>query len=244
MIKKQIGDSDRKTLGQKIQMISQRIKKNHDKDFDLEFFQRFNEFMLYLRNSTTHKGKILSDIEKFKAELSVKMSFPYIDFYTDIVYPILSQNMNQSNQNRIQILDSSSNLGIEEFYYGLDGDDTGKLLEDMFVSAGEERKFRRISKSISTAITNISKKVKAKEKKKEAIIFEAGDDLLFKGKFSFQEIEDFQKVYKNETAGLTCSIGYGKSMHEVYLALKLAKSQPGKNSIVGIEIKNSAPNNG
>ena len=32
-------------------------------------------------------------------------------------------------------------------------------------------------------------------------------------------------------------IGYGRSFREVYLALKLAKTEPGKNSIVGIELQ-------
>ena len=43
--------------------------------------RRFNDFMLYLRNSTTHKGRLLSDVERFKAELAIKMSFPFLEFF-------------------------------------------------------------------------------------------------------------------------------------------------------------------
>ncbi|MEN8444332.1 MAG: mCpol domain-containing protein, partial [Cyanobacteria bacterium J06555_13] len=73
---------------------------------------------------------------------------------------------------------------------------------------------------------------------KRPIIFNAGDDLLFKGYFSKAELEEMQKIYKEVTQqNLTCSIGYGWSFEEVYMAMKMAKAQPGKNSIVGIEFR-------
>ena len=132
LIRKYIGNVGKKTLGQKIQVINQRVKRIHDKEFDLEFFHMFNEFMLYLRNSTTHKGQILSDIEKFKAELSVKMSFPYIDFYTDIVHPILSQNNENRSPQRIEVIDVNEMQEDIILYYGLDGDDTGRIFRKDF----------------------------------------------------------------------------------------------------------------
>jgi len=245
MIKKQIGSVEKKTFGQKIQMIYQEVSQkvnqedNYNKGFDLEFFQKFNEFMLYLRNSTTHKGKILSDIEKFKADLSVSMSFPYIDFYTKVVYPILTEKENKTCQTKIEVVDNKQLGQEQEYYYGLDGDDTGRLLEEIFVNESEcEERFRKVSSSITKAIFIISKSVKDKSKNKRAVIFNAGDDLLFKGCFTYQDIESFQKTYQTVTGGFTCSIGVGKSFHEVYLALKLAKSQPGKNSIIAIDIIN------
>ncbi len=238
MIKKQIGGIEKETLGKKIQIISQYVNKKFNDDFDIEFFHKFNDFMLYLRNTTTHKGKILSDVERFKAELSIKMSFPYIDFYTDIIFPILTNKEEKKYPYKIEILDKKQMRDQRELYYGLDGDDTGKLLEEMFVNAGDEERFRKVSSSIAIAIAKISKSVKAKMESKQAVVFEAGDDLLFKGDFTYQDIESFQKIYRDETRCLTCSIGIGKSFHEVYLALKLAKSQPGKNSIIGIEINN------
>jgi hypothetical protein len=70
----------------------------------------------------------------------------------------------------------------------------------------------------------------------KAVVFEAGDNLLFKGSFDEKLLTEIQDKYSKKTLGLTCSIGYGKSFQEVYLALKLAKAQPGKKSIIGIEI--------
>lgn len=71
---------------------------------------------------------------------------------------------------------------------------------------------------------------------KKAIIFATGDDMLFKGPFNETVLQDLRQMYQEITPGLTCSIGYGRSLQEVYLALKLAKAEPGKNCIVGIEI--------
>jgi hypothetical protein len=59
---------------------------------------------------------------------------------------------------------------------------------------------------------------------------------LFKGHFDERAVQTMQQMYQ-EITGLTCSIGYGRSFHEVYLALKVAKAEPGKNSLVGIEIQ-------
>ena len=92
-----------------------------------------------------------------------------------------------------------------------------------------------MSKSIKDAISEIAKFICEKHKK-STIIFDAGDDLLFKGKFVEEDLKRMQEIYYKTTSGLTCSIGYGRSCQEVYLALKLAKTQPGKNSVVGIQL--------
>ena len=116
----------------------------------------------------------------------------------------------------------------------MDGDDTGKLLEELFFSAKDDYHFTKISNSIKKAIAEIRNKIKGKVGDK-AIIFDAGDDLLFTGNFALNELESFQGIYNTLTSGLTCSIGYGKSLQEVYLAMKLAKSKPGKGVIIGAE---------
>ncbi|WP_254444731.1 mCpol domain-containing protein [Anabaena sp. UHCC 0187] len=226
---------DRKTFGQKLKIIQAKIEKDAPSDFDVEFFSKFNDFILYLRNSSTHKGKLLTDVEKFKAELSVKMAFPFIEFYTDIVYPLLSSGELSREPKQIKKL-SYTDIALEEtLYYGLDGDDTGKILEELFLACSDEASFRKLSKDITNAISKIAKVV-TDELGKNAIVFEAGDDLLFKGNLPEEKLLEMQAIYSQSTPGLTCSIGYGRSFQEVYLALKLAKTQPGKNAIVGIEL--------
>ena len=60
--------------------------------------------------------------------------------------------------------------------------------------------------------------------------------MLFKGALNEATLYTLQGIYQKNTAGMTCSIGYGKTLLEAYLALKLAKAEPGKNRIVGIEL--------
>ena len=206
------------------------------KGFDIDFFERFNEFILYLRNSTTHKTGDLTIVEKFKAELSVKMAFPYLEFYTNIIYPILSEKIEASGTEVLVDIDFETETG-KMYYYALDGDDTGKTLENLFTNSTDEKKFKKTSEGIKKAITAISTDIK-KLSSKDAIIFEAGDDLLFKGHFTMDELKRFQSIYSSETKGLTCSIGIGKTLLEVYLSLKLAKSQALKNSIKSLTFKN------
>jgi len=226
---------DRKTFGQKLKIIQAKIEKDAPSDFDVEFFSKFNDFILYLRNSSTHKGKLLTDLEKFKAELSVKMAFPFIEFYTDIVHPLLSGGELSREPKHMKRLTCADISSEETLYYGLDGDDTGKILEELFLACSDESSFRKLSKDVANAISKISKFV-ADKFGKNAIVFEAGDDLLFKGNLKEDILLEMQAMYSQLTPGLTCSIGYGRSFQEVYLALKLAKTQPGKNAIVGIEL--------
>lgn len=233
MIEKFSPESRARMFGEKIGEIRQKIEAEAPPSFDIEFFRKFNDFMLYLRNSTTHKGAILTDIERFKADLSLSMAFPFIQFYTDIVYSVLAGE-NAMSPGEIKDLKNSTPNEGEKMYYGIDGDDTGKLLEELFFSSKEDSHFRKISNSIKNAIREIRKAVIAKGGEK-SIIFEAGDDLLFTGSFTKSELESFQSTYNSTTSGLTCSIGYGKSLHEVYLAMKLAKSKPGKGVIIGAE---------
>ncbi|EAZ91489.1 mCpol domain-containing protein [Crocosphaera chwakensis] len=231
---------DRKTFGQKLKIIEAKFEHDTPADFDIEFFRKFNDFMLYLRNSSTHKGQLLTPSEKFKAELSVIMAFPFIDFYTDIVYDALSKSKLTKKPQKIRKLTDNDILPEEELYYGLDGDDTGKILEELFLACSDEAKFRKSSKQITKAISKIAGFIR-KTLNQNSIIFEAGDDLLFKGNLGKEILLEIQAMYSQltsgiTTSGLTCSIGYGRSFQEVYLALKLAKTQPGKNAIVGIEL--------
>ncbi len=226
--------SERKMLGDKLKDIRLKLESKPHPDFDLEFFRIFNDFVLYLRNSTVHKGRLLTDVQKFKADLSVKMSFPFIEFYTDIVYPLLSEEVVAEKPYKIKVINHRDTDEI--FYFGLDGDNTGAILEDLFLAASDEKSFKRMSEAINKAIKEIRQTIE-KDIPRSSIIFAAGDDILFKGYFCQAIIESIQQKYREITNGMTCSIGYGRSFREVYLALKLAKTEPGKNSIVGIELQ-------
>lgn len=86
-----IDEIEHKTLGNKIHTLQDRIKETASPEFDSKFLEKFNEFMLYLRNSTTHKELTVSDSEKFKAALSMQMSLVFLDYYSKIVYKELKK---------------------------------------------------------------------------------------------------------------------------------------------------------
>lgn len=227
------------TFGTRLKAIESKLSTLDSDDFDHVFFQKFKDMVLYLRNSTTHKSKTMSKIEQFKADLSLKITFPFLAFCIDIIQPLLANGDNLPQQSaftkQIRLYKTEEDFTPAiDCYYGLDGDNTGSLLEGMFLNEqSSESGFSAMSKNVSNAINKISKMIK---NNRGNIIFEAGDDLLFKGKFSPSQLREMQSIYKEMTGSSTCSIAVGRTLHETYLAMKLAKATPGKGIIMGIEL--------
>ncbi len=221
------------TLGQKLTKIRKVIERQPESGFDLEFLEKFSAFVLYLRNSATHKGRLLTDSEGFKAELSVLLSLPFVRYYTEIVHPLVAPVDTPSAPVRRLLL--APIPPDETFYFGLDGDDTGKVFEDLFLVAGDEQQLQKASNAVSEAIGMVAGRIK-QITSEQAIIYQAGDDILFKGQFTQHQLEELHDMYETSTSGMTCCIGYGRSLRDAFLALKLAKTSPGKNSIIGVEL--------
>jgi hypothetical protein len=68
------------------------------------------------------------------------------------------------------------------------------------------------------------------------VLFAVGEDLLFRGTYDRDAVADLKNMYSRLADGVTCSVGFGKTMKEAYVALKMAKAAPGKDAIVGIEL--------
>ena len=235
-IPQQTGDKDtRRTLGRKFTLIESEIKKISPPNFDFEFLRQFNQFVVYLRNSSTHKNSALLKIEEFKADLSTKITFPFIDYYCDIIFPILATGKTIDHQKSFKIISPSEINPQDIFYFGLDGDNTGLVLQDLFLFTKDEMLFQKMSQSVEQAISNSVQFIKDTFLNGD-VIFAAGDDILFKGHFNETGLQELQQIYHTSTSGMSCSIGFGRSLQEVYLALKIAKAEPGKNHIIGIQI--------
>lgn len=222
------------TLGAKLARIREMLESRADDEFDHEFLRRFNDFVLYLRNSTTHKGRLLTDSEAFKAELAILLSLPFVRYYTTIIHSQLTEGQTSAAPS-IRSLALPTDPPEVSMFFGLDGDDTGKVFEDLFLIDGDEQQLRQSSQAVNKAIGKIGERIK-QIAGKSAVIFAAGDDILFKGQFTQRQLQELHDLYAATTNGLTCSIGYGRSLREAFLALKLAKTAPGKNTIVGIEL--------
>jgi len=221
-----ICDIKDKTLGKKIQILQDVIRKKASPDFDLKFFEKFNDFMLFLRNSTTHKSLDLSDSEKFKAALSMQMSLIFLEYYSTVIYNLYPKTDDKSPTYDITetLLDEK-----EERYFGLDGDNTGQALESLLFRAKKESQLREFSNRIKKAKDEVVKYIVSNKGK---IIFAEGDDILFKGKFCLKELKIMKNIYFEHSKGISCSIAYGKDFREVLLSMKLAKME--KNTIKGV----------
>lgn len=221
-------------LGEKLSAIELAIKEKNLADFDADFLHELNSFVKYLRNSSTHKSRQKIEIERFRADISTLLTFPFVDYYLNAVYPILKDGKVDGPLIKIHRIPFVEIKPEDCFYFGLDGDNTGLALEELFLSANDEIKFQEMSHAVEQAVSESTQFIE-KNFLDGKIIFAAGDDIFFKGGFNQIALQELQRIYKN-TAGMTCSIGFGRSFQEVYLALKLAKTEPGKNSIVGVEI--------
>lgn len=226
---------DYKTLGNKIVMLQNELKGKTSNTFDYMFFERFNDFILYLRNSTTHKGRGISDSEKFKAELSVQMSLIFLDYYSTIVFDELQKTV-ECDEGEVVIEEIVLDEGI--VYYGLDGDNTGQALESLLESNQSEKKLRDFSNKIKNAKDIIVAYIK--NSNNGNVIFAEGDDILFKGRFRKDDLLHIKKIYNEKTDGLTCSIAYGNTFKELLFSMKLAKME--KDSIRGIKINENKHN--
>ena len=215
-----------KTLGKKIHILQDVIREKASPDFDLKFFEKFNDFMLFLRNSTTHKSLDLSDSEKFKAALSMQMSLVFLEYYSTIIYNVLEEIEDKSVTYSITetLLDET-----EERYFGLDGDNTGQELESLLFRAKKESQLSEFSNRIKKAKNEVVNYIISNKGK---IIFAEGDDILFKGKFCLNDLESMKDIYFKHSKCVSCSIAYGKDFKEVLFSMKLAKLE--KNTIKGI----------
>jgi hypothetical protein len=86
------------------------------------------------------------------------------------------------------------------------------------------------------------KKLIYKETKDDkSVFFAEGDNILFKSRYKISLLNEMQIIYKVQT-GLTGSIGYGKTLPEVSLAMRLSKAKGG-GSIMGIALLDSGETN-
>lgn len=220
------------TLGQKIRTLENAINGKFSNKFDYVFFKKLNDFMLYLRNSTTHKALNRSDSEQFKATLSLHMLFVFVEYYSKIIYAELENLSTMEEKQEIISLEEINLEDSQTRFYGLDGDGTGSALERLFERNSDEAEIKKFSRNVKTAKEVIVSYIKNKGGQ---IIFAEGDDILFKGCFNTNDLQKMLSLYREKTDGMTCSIGYGNTLKETLFSMKISKID--KNSIRGYTIQ-------
>lgn len=223
------------TLGSKFKAIENKIKDLGNNKIDHHFLRSLNDIILKIRNKTVHTGREIGNTQDINAEIMTSLFFPFMRYYLKHIYPVLCDYEIDRGKYITSIEELTSPVDQEIMYFGLDGDNIGVYLEEG-LSNNKEKDLSTLSNTISRTIKEIANRIK-KDFQAE-VIFDSGDGLLFKAPFSEKILNFIKKTFEDRVQFSTCSIGYGPSTQEAYLALKLAKSKPGKNSVVGIRIVN------
>ena len=223
-----------KTLGNKLQELRSFFSDKPQYFVTENILSHFTELMVELRNRNIHYNDALENSSnlEIQASLASYLAFSFLKFTIKIFSEFVD---NTGNFLEVKIIDISQEESDEEFYFGFDGDGTGNyigialgdLIED------EEEVLRR-SNSVSASIKKISTLITSTLKNQSAVIFAEGDNVLFKGKYSQDLIRAIQDEYTVIT-GLSSSIGFGKTLKEATIALRLAKARKG-NSVIGVNL--------
>jgi hypothetical protein len=206
-------------------------------DYDPRLLEEVSDLLRRLRNVSTRERPSL-DFAKIRARLSTELLFATANYFSVL------------NKNGLIVAPSSEAIAKRDltikgtairgepgqlYFFGLDGDDTGRELEQLFQQSKDETPFRTFSKAINKAVSEVTKSLKEAPIKGN-VIFSSGDDILFKGAYDAAAIDALRSTYARISGGHTCSIGFGRTPRETYVALKIAKATPGKNSIVGVDL--------
>ncbi|NEN93204.1 MAG: mCpol domain-containing protein [Okeania sp. SIO3H1] len=228
-------DLDNKTLGKKLDEVRNIFSQNPKYFVNTETLEHITRLITSVRNDIAHpssENSYSKDIIAIQSRLSSQLAFAFIQFTTKTLSSFLDQNGQLVN---VQILETPTDKNQTIFYFGFDGDSTGDYLEMAFEKSNEDE-VRQRSQIVHEVIGELKKLIYKATKDNKSVLFAEGDNILFKAPYQVSLLNDLQRIYKERT-GLTGTIGYGKTLPEVALAMRLAKAQGGGN-IMGIALKN------
>jgi len=202
-------------------------------DYEPQLLREIADFLQQLRNKSTHEPAS-RDFGRIRARISTELLLATVQYFKILnAEGLLHRQLTPAVQTNQKY--ALGGRPGETYYFGLDGDDTGRELERLFQIEGKPEAIAKFSKAVDSAISAVSKRV-VEDPINGKIIFSSGDDLLFEGIYVPKAIEDLRLAYREKSRGCTCSIGFGTTLKETYVALKMAKASPGKDCVVGIEL--------
>lgn len=226
---------DNKTLGDKLADLRNLFSDTPKYFVNAEILEHLTRLIAEIRNSIIHpspgEDKTLAEIQSL---LASQLALTFTRFAIKTLSAFLD---NKGNLVEIEVLEPNDNQK-DVYYFGFDGDATGDYLETAFTKPehGEQEVLLR-SKAVHNAIKTLRKSIYKSTKDDKAVLFAEGDNILFKARFNMLLLRELQEIYSKET-GLCSSIGFGRTLHEATIALRLAKAQKG-NSIIGIALRNT-----
>jgi hypothetical protein len=202
-------------------------------EYEPQLLQEIADLLRRLRNASTHEPTS-PDFGRIRARISTELLLATVEYFKTLnAKGLLSSRMIMAEPTG-QKYSLQARPG-EIYFFGLDGDDTGRELERLFQIEDQPEAITKFSKAVDSAIKAVAKSI-AEEPIKGSLVFSSGDDILFKGIYVPDAIEDLRALYKQKTKGFTCSVGFGSTLKEAYVALKMAKASPGKDCVVGVEL--------
>jgi hypothetical protein len=229
-------DIENKTLGQKLGEVRDLFANGPKYFINTETLEHLTKLITEIRNSVVHPTNNAGRNQEsaiIQSRLSSQLALTFFQFTIKSLSAFLDQNGELVN---VQLLEPSAESDGAVFYFGFDGDATGDYLETAFgESSQDEAEVSRRSQTVHKAIMTLRKIIFKETKNQESILFAEGDNVLFKAKYSPTMLGELQRAYKEQT-GLSSSIGYGKTLREARIAMRLAKAQRG-DSCLGISIQ-------
>jgi minimal CRISPR polymerase domain len=230
-------DLDGKTLGQKLDDMRQRLRTSARYFVDettLDHFERITVLINRVRNDFVHSSSEAgrtSELGRIHAHLLRQLTQAFGAFLLEGLTSFVGEDGRLVHPIRIHPGDAQRD---RSYYFGLDGDRTGDYLEAAFDESQESvTEVRRRSELISEALCQIGEMVASFTGKSDAVLFAVGDNVLFRARYDSSLLARIQSTYRNAT-GLGCSIGFGETLREASVALKLAKAESG--GIVGVSL--------
>lgn len=232
-----LANEDRNYLSKKISKLNETVKSNSKYFIDEKVLDSLGNLITSIRNDTVHhsptKKKSLL-ISNLQSDIAQHLAINYIHFISKSVSSFLDEKGSIIITENLES-QSPDDKGLE-YYFGFDGDGTGDFIESAFYKDDfPEQEVVKRSKTITDAVKKLRSIICQTTKNKDAVLFSAGDNILFKSKMDTDLIEKILRKYKEMTS-LKGSIGYGPSLHEATIALKLAKAKRGQK-VMGIKIK-------
>lgn len=219
-------------LGTKLEKIRDEIKINPNYFINFKVLENLTLLIGSIRNDIIHPdANKKNDFETLNAHSNVlhQIVMAFINFASKALDSFKDKDGNLLSIAEIQNTDSET-----EYYFGFDGDNTGDFLDDSFKDNDQQVLIDKSNK-IRKAISKIKSKIKKSTSNSNSILFAEGDNILFKMKYDKELLKKIQQTYQEET-GMCSSIGYGETLQESAIALKLSKSNNG-NTILSSETK-------
>lgn len=228
-------DIENKTLGQKLGEIRDLFSNNAKYFVNEETLEHLTRLITEIRNNVVHPHPELdrsTEMSAIQSKLSSQLALTFLQFAIKTLTAFLDQD---GELLEVQVLDPPEDTDETLFYFGFDGDATGDYLEVAFVEPDQdEDEVLKRSRNVRDALRTMKKLIYQNARDQEAVLFAEGDNILFKAQYSHSLLGKLQRVYKEKT-GLCSSIGYGGTLREATIALRLAKAKGG-DSIIGVAL--------